>query len=64
MNSPSSSPNLGMGWTVLPVSQAETPLRPLTAASATPLAHRTLVAVRRSDALGHPAADALLDELG
>ncbi len=53
----------GMGWTVLPVSQAEGGPAPLLRARRRPLLERTLVAVHRSDRLDHPAADALRDLL-
>lgn len=51
---------LGMGWTVLPVVQAELPPDPLRRARRTPIAARRLVAARRADALADPAADALV----
>lgn len=54
---------LGMGWTVLPVSQAESGPEPLARARKKPLLHRRLIAVQRSDRLDHPAADALRDLL-
>ncbi len=54
---------LGMGWTVLPVSQAESGPEPLVRARKRPLLHRRLLAVQRSDRLDHPAADALRDLL-
>lgn len=54
---------LGMGWTVLPVSQAEQGHEPLQRARKRPLLHRTLIAVQRSDRLDHPAADAFLNLL-
>jgi DNA-binding transcriptional LysR family regulator len=54
---------LGMGWTVLPVSQAERGPEPLERARKKPLLDRNLVAVRRSDRLDHPAADAFLELL-
>ena len=54
---------LGMGWTVLPVSQAERGPEPLKRARKQPLLQRSLVAVQRSDRLDNPAADALLDLL-
>jgi DNA-binding transcriptional LysR family regulator len=49
---------LGMGWTVLPVSQAESGPEPLQRARKRPLLDRNLIAVQRSDRLDHPAADA------
>lgn len=51
---------LGMGWTVLPVVQAERPPDALRPARRRPLLTRTLVAARRADALPDPAADALV----
>ncbi len=54
---------LGMGWTVLPVSQAERGPEPLHRARTEPLLYRHLIAVRRSDRLDHPAADAFVDLL-
>ena len=54
---------LGMGWTVLPVSQAEGGPDPLIRARKRPLLERRLIAVQRTDRLDHPAADALRDLL-
>jgi DNA-binding transcriptional LysR family regulator len=54
---------LGMGWTVLPVSQAESGPEPLERARKKPLLDRNLIAVQRSDRLDHPAADAFLELL-
>lgn len=54
---------LGIGWTVLPVIQAEAEPRPLIRAQAAPLFERTLVAARRSEALPNPRADQLLARL-
>lgn len=54
---------LGMGWTVLPVSQAERGPEPLLRARKRALFHRRLLAVQRKDRLDHPAADALRDLL-
>ncbi len=54
---------LGVGWTVLPVIQAETGPDPLHRAVAEPLTHRTLAAVQRADRPPSPAADALLQNL-
>lgn len=54
---------LGMGWTVLPVVQAEVQPDPLRRARRTPIASRRLVAVRRADALDDPAADDLMQLL-
>lgn len=54
---------LGVGWTVLPVLQAERGPDPLTPATGEVLAHRTLAAVRRADRALTPAAEALLERL-
>jgi DNA-binding transcriptional LysR family regulator len=54
---------LGLGWTVLPVVQAEREPDPLQPVDAGPLVHRDLIAVRRSAALPDPAVEALLTEL-
>ena len=54
---------LGLGWTVLPVSQAEALPASLRPATAEPLFHRSPGAARRSDALPHPLADQLLGAL-
>jgi DNA-binding transcriptional LysR family regulator len=54
---------LGMGWTVLPVRQAETEPNPLRRARPEPLLTRQLVAARRRSAVRSPAADLLLAEL-
>ncbi len=54
---------LGLGWTVLPIVQAEAGERPLTRAVADPLFQRSLIAIRRTTALPHPLADELLDRL-
>ncbi len=51
---------LGLGWTVLPVSQAEGGTVPLTPVGDEPLLHRRLAAVRRREALPHPSAEQLL----
>ncbi|MFW2383902.1 MAG: LysR family transcriptional regulator [Acidimicrobiales bacterium] len=51
---------LGMGWTVLPVSQAERGSDPLQRVRPQPLLSRTLIAVQRSARLDHPSADAFL----
>lgn len=48
---------LGMGWTVLPAA------RHLVAATDGPVTHRSLVAVRRTDTVAHPAVGALLGAL-
>jgi DNA-binding transcriptional LysR family regulator len=50
---------LGLGWTVLPVAQAEQGPDPLVRARAQPLLHRRLVAARRAGA----AADPLVADL-
>jgi DNA-binding transcriptional LysR family regulator len=55
--------SLGMGWTVLPVLQAETMPNPLRRARPEPLASRRLVVARRPGSLANPAADALLADL-
>jgi DNA-binding transcriptional LysR family regulator len=54
---------LGIGWTVLPITQAEREPTPLRRARRAPLTTRTLVAARRADALDNPAADRLLSRL-
>lgn len=54
---------LGMGWTVLPVLQAEAEPNPLRRAMAEPLLTRRLVAARRHGAAADPVADALLEHL-
>jgi DNA-binding transcriptional LysR family regulator len=54
---------LGVGWTVLPVLQAERGPEPLAPLPGGPLAHRTLAAVRRAGATSSAAADALLAAL-
>ena len=54
---------LGMGWTVLPVVQAEHPPDPLRPVRRAALTSRTLVAARRAHALPDPAADALVELL-
>lgn len=48
--------NLGLGWTVLPVLQAETEPNPLTRARPTPLLTRRLVVTRRRSAIVDPIA--------
>ncbi|MCB1005414.1 MAG: LysR family transcriptional regulator [Acidimicrobiales bacterium] len=50
---------LGLGWTVLPVAQAETGPDPLVPVRATPLVQRRLVLARRHGAPPDPAVDAL-----
>lgn len=50
---------MGIGWTVLPVAQAESGTEPLVPARVRPLAHRTLVLARRTDTVVPPAVDAL-----
>lgn len=54
---------LGMGWTVLPVIQAETEPAPLVRARPEPLLTRWLVAARRAGSVDHPVADALVNAL-
>lgn len=54
---------LGLGWTVLPVIQAEAGPHPLIRAVSKPLFSRQLIAIRRSNALPHPIASELLAKL-
>lgn len=54
---------LGMGWTVLPVIQAETEPNPLVRASPKPLLTRTLVAATRRGAVANPLTEALVNQL-
>lgn len=54
---------LGMGWTVLPVIQAESEPAPLVRARSAPLLTRRLVAARRAGSVAHPLADALVAQL-
>ncbi len=54
---------LGMGWTVLPVIQAETGPNPLVRARPTPLLNRILVAATRRGAVTNPLVDALVRQL-
>jgi DNA-binding transcriptional LysR family regulator len=54
---------LGVGWTVLPVVQAERGPDPLRRAVAGDLVHRTLAAVQRAGRAPSPAADALVGQL-
>ncbi len=54
---------LGMGWTVLPVIQAESEPAPLVRARPEPLLTRWLVAARRAGSVEHPLADALVSQL-
>ena len=54
---------LGIGWTVLPVIQAEKPPAPLRRVGTDVLTHRRLAAVRRTDRPPDPAADALVEAL-
>jgi DNA-binding transcriptional LysR family regulator len=51
---------LGLGWTVLPATQAERPPDPLPRARRRPLLHRSIVAARRANAVADPAAEVLL----
>jgi DNA-binding transcriptional LysR family regulator len=55
--------SLGMGWTVLPVLQAEAVPNPLERVRPEPLMSRQLVIARRPGAFANPAADALAAEL-
>jgi DNA-binding transcriptional LysR family regulator len=55
---------LGVGWTVLPVVQAERGPDPLKRAVRPELARRLLVAAQRADRSPSPAADALVAALG
>ncbi len=54
---------LGLGWTVLPVAQAEAGGQPLVPARTRPVAERRLVVARRHDAHSGPATDALFAAL-
>jgi DNA-binding transcriptional LysR family regulator len=54
---------LGLGWSVLPIAQAEADPRPLVPARRTPLLHRRLIAARRDGAAPDPLEDALLHSL-
>lgn len=54
---------LGMGWTVLPVLQAEAEPNPLVPATAEPVLERRLVAARRTISIDDPITDQLLAEL-
>lgn len=54
---------LGIGWTVLPVVQAEQGPGPLRRIIDDVLVHRPLAAVRRTDRAPHPTADALVEAL-
>lgn len=54
---------LGLGWTVLPVIQAEHGPHRLVRATPEPLAERRLIAAQRSTGLRHPLNDQLLDWL-
>lgn len=47
---------LGLGWTVLPVVQAESGDEPMVPARVRPLAERTLVLAHRADTVHDPAA--------
>ena len=55
---------LGIGWTVLPVIQAEVEPSPLKPGRNTPTFDRTLVVARRSHATDGPALRALFDLMG
>ena len=50
---------MGLGWTVLPVSQAESGDHPMTPARLRPVAERRLVLARRTDTVSDPSVDAL-----
>ncbi len=54
---------LGMGWTVLPVTQAEIEPTPLVRLRPDPILVRTLSVARRHDRLTSPVADALVERL-
>lgn len=54
---------LGMGWTVLPILQAEAEPNPLVRAVPEPLLTRRLVAARRSGSLTDPVVEAMLEQL-
>jgi DNA-binding transcriptional LysR family regulator len=54
---------LGMGWTILPVAQAEAGPHPLRRAQPEPLMSRQLVVARRFGAAPDPAADALVERM-
>lgn len=54
---------LAMGWTILPVTQAETEPAPLRRLVPEPLLLRTLVVARRHDRVADPASDAVIDHL-
>jgi DNA-binding transcriptional LysR family regulator len=53
----------GLGWTVLPVSQAESGATPMVPARIRPITERRLVLARRTDTLPDPAVDALATAL-
>lgn len=55
--------HLGMGWCVLPATDAEAEPHALKRATREPIAERTLTLVRRTDRTPSPALTALLDEL-
>jgi len=54
---------LGLGWTVLPVIQAESQPNPLLRARREPLTTRSLVAARRAGSVKNPLADVLVNLL-
>lgn len=54
---------MGLGWSVLPVVQAESGAHPLHRAMPEPLAQRTLVAARRPGGTGHPALAGIVAQL-
>ncbi len=55
--------DLGLGWTVLPVAQAESGDTPLHRARSRPITTRRLVAARRRSSIDDPAARALVASL-
>lgn len=55
---------LGMGWTVLPVIQAESEPNPLQRARTEPLTTRTVAVATRSGSIENPVASALLSSIG
>ncbi len=54
---------MGLGWTVLPVPQAESGTNPLAPARVKPIVERHLVLARRTDTVADPAVSALGDAL-
>lgn len=55
--------NLGMGWTALPVSQAESGFNPLKSVRTKPLCTRTIVAVMRKTSQENPLYISFIDSL-